>query len=324
MKNETKLHCILLLLLLLAASMLSWKYYMITPGGLDNPATVVIRKGMGSQEVSKVLGEAKVIAMPQVFLASQYALGNTKKFKAGEYFFPAHISPQEVVDKLVGGKVVVHKVTIPEGMKAVDVRATLLAEDLLQGELTISIPEGSVLPETYHYMRGDTRDMIAARMQQAMIKFVSDAWEKRDSGLPFDNKKDALILASIVEKETGIASERPHIASIFINRLKLGMRLQTDPAVMYGLEQKKGEPLGHALTLGELEIPTPYNTYLNTGLPPTPIANPGKDAILAVLHPSHTNDLYFVATGHGGHNFAATLEEHNRNVAAYRAALRNP
>ena len=197
---------------------------------------------------------------------------------------------------------------------------TLLKEEpLLEGEVSGDIPEGSLLPQTYHFTYGDQRSTLIDRMRSGMTQTMGELWDKRKPGLPFETQQQALTLASIVEKETGIDSERPRVAAVFINRLRKGMRLQTDPTVAYGLE--KTGAASHTLTLADLRTPTPYNTYLIDGLPPTPIANPGRAAIEAVLNPADTNDLYFVATGTGGHNFSATLEQHNkRNVqAGYRS-----
>jgi UPF0755 protein len=191
----------------------------------------------------------------------------------------------------------------------------------LLGELSLAPEEGELLPETYAYTRGETRDGMVRTMMKAQDDFVEEIWGKRATELPFNTREEAIILASIVEKETGVADERPRIAAVFVNRLKKGMRLESDPTVIYGLT--KGEPLGRGIRLSELRKETPYNTYVINGLPPTPIANPGKAAIEAVLNPLDTEDIFFVADGTGGHAFAATLEEHNRNVAKWRRVERD-
>ena len=206
------------------------------------------------------------------------------------------------------------------GVLTVTIPAEVI-DEATEGEITRATLEGSMLPQTYHYIYGDTRDDVIARMQAAMNKALDDAWNKRAEGLPLKNKEEALVLASIVEKETGVAEERARVAAVFVNRLRIGMRLQTDPSVIYGIEQQLGDAMNRPLTRADLETPTAYNTYVIDGLPPTPIANPGISAIEAALHPAQTDELYFVATGNGGHNFAKTLEEHNANVAVYRAAL---
>jgi UPF0755 protein len=217
--------------------------------------------------------------------------------------------------------VIIHKITLPEGWNVRQITELLMAESALEGDITLSVPEGSLLPETYYFTAGDTRNMVIKRMQTMMQEVLADSWNKRKVGLPFKTPQEAMVLASIVEKETGVAKERPLVAGVFINRLRIGMPLQTDPSVIYGIEQVTGEALERPLTRKDLETPNAYNTYMIPALPPTPIANPGIDAIQAVLiDPADTDALYFVASGEGGHRFAKTLEEHNRNVAAYRAA----
>ena len=195
----------------------------------------------------------------------------------------------------------------------------LAATPALAGEMAPVPAEGSLLPETYHYGRGDRRAALIARMAAAMDETLAELWQGRAEGLPFDSPPAAMVLASIVEKETGLAAERRHVAGVFVNRLRRGMRLQSDPTVIYGLTGGAG-PLGRPLTRADLETDHPYNTYRIDGLPPHPIANPGREAIAAVLDPLPTGDLYFVADGSGGHVFAPTLDEHNRNVANWRRA----
>lgn len=297
-------------------------YYYVTDGDTAQETSVVIPKGMKSYQTAQELAKAGVIRHPYLFLAIEYASGHTRQYKAGEYQFRARISPTEVSRKLTSGDVVIHKVTIPEGWSVREVRAALQAEPVLEGDITMTLAEGSILPETYHFIRGETRNAVIGRMQASMEKVLGEAWDKRAEGLPLASKQEALILASIVEKETGVPEERARVAAVFINRLKLGMRLQTDPSVVYGIEQATNDKMNRALTIADLEQPSPYNTYLIPALPPAPIANPGRDAIHATLHPAQTDELYFVATGNGGHNFSKTLEEHNQNVAAYRAVLR--
>jgi len=210
----------------------------------------------------------------------------------------------------------VHKITVAEGLTSAVVMDLLRRDQVLIGDLTAAPAEGSLLPETYLFQRGTTRDQLAADMQRDHTKILDELWEKRQAGLPFTTKAEAVTLASIVEKETGVASERPHVAAIFINRLRKGMRLQSDPTIIYGLT--KGVPLGRGIRQSELEKATPYNTYVITGLPPTPIANPGRASIEAVLNPMASEDLYFVANGTGGHAFAATVAEHEANVKRWR------
>jgi UPF0755 protein len=191
------------------------------------------------------------------------------------------------------------------------------ADPVLLGDAGAVPQEGSLLPETYLFTRGETRQALLDKMAKAQDKTLSAQWQARSAGLPFKSPREAVILASIVEKESALSGERRHIASVFLNRLKIGMRLQTDPTVIYGLT--RGYPLGRGIKQSELDAATPYNTYVITGLPPGPICNPGKDSIAAVLNPDQTDDLFFVATGRGGHVFASTISEQERNVAAYRA-----
>lgn len=299
-------------------------YYYATPASSSATNNVIIRKGMRSQASAQALAEAGVINHPKIFYAIAVATGQARYFKAGEYEFSAGATPMEVMHKLVGGEVVVHKITIPEGWNIREVRAALEAQPVLEGDLTMELKEGSVLPETYHFTYGDTRNEVAARMKAAMDKALDAAWASRSESLPYANKEELLTLASIVEKETGVDAERARVAGVFINRLRKNMMLQTDPTVAYGIEEKNGMPLQRALIYADLEMPTPYNTYMILGLPPGPIANPGLESLQAAAQPMATDELYFVAVGDGSgaHRFAATLEEHNKNVAAYRAALK--
>lgn len=292
-----------------------------SPGDLSQETTIILPRGNGFAKSMDMLSENKIIGNPLPVKLVAYINGDAKKIKAGEYRFPVGISPKEVLLMLVKGQVVRHKITIAEGLSVHEVVELLRADPVLEGEIPGEIEEGSLFPETYYFIYGDTRNSIIARMQDKMQKTLDDLWEKRADNLPFANKQQALVLASIVEKETGLAIERPRVAAVFINRLKRGMQLQSDPTVVYGIEKETGKPLGRQLLIPDLRTPTPYNTYIIYGLPPTPIANPGYNAIEAVLHPLDTNELYFVATGDGGHNFANSLEEHNKNVKEYRLKI---
>jgi UPF0755 protein len=219
------------------------------------------------------------------------------------------------MDMLVAHKTIEHRITIAEGLTSDAAVALLTADPVLIGPVPV-VPEGSLLPETYLFERGTTRAELLARIHKAQETLLAQLWPKRKAGLPFTSQEDALKLASIVEKETSIASERPRIAAVFINRLQDGMRLESDPTIIYGLT--KGVPLGHPLRQSELATPNPYSTYQIVGLPPTPISNPGRDAIAAVLNPPDSQELYFVANGTGGHVFAKTIAEHQKNVAQWR------
>ena len=239
------------------------------------------------------------------------------QIKAGEYLFNGEFSVKQTAEKLSSGKVYLRKVTFPEGLTSTEIAKILHKENFLSKDEFAAPAEGSILPETYTYMRGDSPEKIIKQAQKAMQNVLKQAWRERDQNLPLQSKEELLILASIVEKETGIGMERAQVASVFVNRLRLGMLLQTDPTVIYALTNGK-EDLNRPLTRKDLSIDSPYNTYKYAGLPPTPICNPGKDAIYAAAHPSETPYLYFVASGNGGHNFAATLSEHNENVRKWR------
>ena len=295
--------------------------YYRTPA-FEGERRVIIPKGTRSLDTARLLAEAGAIQHPELFWLIAQATQQAREFKAGEYQFETYTTPQQVMQKLVAGDVVIHKITLPEGYNVRQLRELLAAETVLQGEITLPIAEGSLLPETYFFTYGDTRNDVVRRMQSAMAEVLADHWNKRAENLPLASPQEALILASIVEKETGVVEERARVAGVFINRLRIGMRLQTDPSVIYGIEQETGQALDRELTRADLDKPTPFNSYLIPGLPPTPIANPGADSIAAVMNPLATDELYFVATGNGGHHFAKTLEEHNKNVASYRAVLR--
>ncbi len=288
-------------------------------GPLKAEHRIVIPVGTGTRDIAAMLEKEGVVHSSELFLAAlavDRLRGVRGHLKAGEYAIPQGASIRDVVSILRSGKAVVHKVTIPEGFSVAQVLERLRRHPGLTGEITIQPEEGSLLPDTYVFQRGETRDSIIRRMQQAQKKLLDELWPKRAGDLPFKTRREAVILASIVEKETGVPEERPRVAAVFINRLKKGIRLQSDPTIIYGIT--KGRPLGRPIRKSEIEAKTPWNTYRFRGLPPTPIANPGREAIAAVLNPAKTDDLYFVADGTGGHVFASTLEEHNRNVRKWR------
>ncbi len=290
------------------------------PGPLQHRLQLVIAQGHGVGAIAQQLEDAGVISDRRVFVGTILYFKTFRHpvtLKAGEYAFAPHSSMRQVLDTLVSGKAIEHKITIPEGLTSEQIVKKLLADPELTGAVSVMPAEGSLLPDTYLFGRGDTRQAIIDRMRQAQQDFLEKVWPTRDPGIPVTTPEQAVILASIVEKETGIPSERAHIASVFENRLKKHMRLQSDPTVIYGLVGGKGS-LGRPILQSELEKPTAYNTYQIDGLPPTPIGNPGRASIRAVLHPDKTDDLYFVANGTGGHAFAATLVEHNKNVAKWR------
>jgi UPF0755 protein len=226
---------------------------------------------------------------------------------------------QEIMQLLKSGKSILYSVSLPEGLTVKQMFSKLSADAVLEGDLPAELPaEGTLRPDTYKFSRGTKRGEIVAQMAAAQKALVDQIWDRRDPDLPISSREEFLTLASIVEKETGIADERSRVASVFINRLEKGMRLQSDPTIIYGIFGGDGKPADRPILKSDLDKQTPYNTYLIKGLPPTPIANPGRAALEAVANPSRTSDLYFVADGTGGHVFAATLDEHNNNVRRWR------
>jgi UPF0755 protein len=293
------------------------------PVARDNAevTSVSLKQGMGVIAIAKTLKEAGVIRSETAFRLAAKVSGRDNAMRAGTYEFDSRQPLFSVLKQIQDGKVVQHFVTIPEGRTSAQAVRILMAVEALKGDVDIP-PEGSVLPETYQYEPGETRQAVLDRMLDAGRKTLNDLWAKRQPGLPINTPEEALILASVVEKETGIATERPRVAAVFVNRLRKGMRLESDPTVVYGVS--KGEPLGRGLRRSELDTATPWNTYLISRLPITPIANPGKASIEAVLNPAQTNDIFFVADGTGGHVFAETYDQHLVNVANWRKIENQP
>jgi UPF0755 protein len=287
--------------------------------------TVVLRRGAGSSEIAAALDSAGAVGSATLFKVAARLTGAAPELKAGEYEFASGASMASILGKIQRGEVVRHFVTVPEGVTSARVAAILTANPVLEGSVTAP-GEGTVLPETYDIHRGETRAVVLKRMTEAQNRLREALWAKRQSGLPVDTWSEAVTLASIVEKETGVPSERPRVAAVFVNRLRRGMKLESDPTIIYGLTG--GEPLVDAqgrrrgLRRSELDRPNRYSTYQITGLPPTPIANPGRESIAAVLNPPKTDELFFVADGTGGHVFAKTFDEHLANVARWRAVER--
>ncbi|HEY2662472.1 MAG TPA: endolytic transglycosylase MltG [Caulobacteraceae bacterium] len=278
--------------------------------------TVVLRQGGGISEIASTLRGSGVIRSSAVFIAAAQVTGAGRHLKAGEYEFPSHASLASVIDKVRRGEIVHHMITIPEGLTSEEVVDILMNNPVLNGAAPVPA-EGAILPETYEVRRGDDRGAVLQRMIDARDVLVRTLWAQRRPDLPIDTPEQAVTLASIVEKETGLPDERPKVAAVFVNRLRQHIRLQSDPTIIYGLT--RGKPLGRGIRESELTGMTPYNTYLIDGLPPTPICNPGRASIAAVLDPPPSNDLYFVADGTGGHVFASTLEQHQKNVEHWRA-----
>ncbi len=302
---------------LLAYGYLSFK----APGPLAAATTAIIPRGTGSEGIAQILHSNGIISNELIFRYGSRFLGQGRPLQAGEYEFPKGVSPEGAMEILQGGKTVVRHFTVPEGLTSHEIVDRLNAADGLTGTILQVPGEGTLLPETYNFSYGDSRTVMLRRMETAMDELLKDLWSKRADGLPFSSAEDAVTLASIVEKETARAAERPHVASVYINRLRTGMKLQSDPTVIYAVTDGRG-PLDRALTRDDLERASPFNTYAHTGLPPGPIANPGRASIEAALRPLDAKDLYFVADGTGGHVFAKTLAEHNQNVAKWRALSR--
>jgi UPF0755 protein len=308
-----------LLLLALAALLVLvglWTYRGPGPAATSGPVTdVILPRGAGVNQIAGVLHKSGAISSGTLFTLVARLTGAAGQLKAGEYEFASGESMARVLADIRAGRVVRRVVTIPEGWTSGMALDALMAQPVLVGNPP-EPPEGSLLPDTYQVQRGEDRGEIVARMRAARDKLLAELWAARAPDLPLATPEQAVTLASIVEKETGVPAERPRVAAVFVNRLRAGMALQSDPTVIYAVS--KGRPLGRGLTVSELANPSPYNTYVHTGLPPTPIANPGRAALEAVLNPPRTNELYFVADGTGGHAFAATLEEHAKNVARWR------
>jgi UPF0755 protein len=291
------------------------------PGPLAEDKVFIVEQG-GTDEVAAALEQNGIISNARIFSVMSFVTGTRTRLKAGEYLFPKSSSMQDVMTLIASGKSITYKLSIPEGFTSEMAVARVNANEILTGPPASVPPEGSIMPDTYVFRRGMTRQKLVEDMQAAQAKLLDELWEKRVPVSVIESKEQAVTLASIVEKETGVAAERPVIASVFINRLKRGMRLQSDPTIIYGIAGGKGK-LDRALTRSDIETETPYNTYRIDGLPPGPIANPGRAALQAVLNPPVTDYLYFVADGTGGHAFASTLDEHNRNVKKWRQIAGN-
>ncbi len=291
------------------------------PGTSQAEVTFVAGKGAGAVTIGGDLAAAKLIRSARIFELGRRFFSAAGPLKAGEYIIAAGSSAAAIVRLLQSGKTAVRKITFAEGLSNAEFHSVLAAAEGLTGDVGPLPEQGWLLPETYHYSLGDSRSEIVSRARQAMRRLLDTEWLGRAVGLPLKSKSEALVLASMVEKETGWRGERPRVAAVFLNRLRLGMRLQSDPTVIYGITAGRQE-LQRRLTTADLKDPTEHNTYVIAALPPTPIANPGRAAIRAAVHPAETGELYFVASGDGGHVFARTLAEHNRNVARWRKYVR--
>lgn len=290
------------------------------PGPTTADTTFVVKPDTGLSDIAEGLALKGLISDSRIFQIGVRAHGNDSALKAGEYGIKAGASMRDIMDVIKSGKSIMFSLTIPEGLTVEQAFQRVAAMQELSGDMpTAQPPEGSLAADTQRFTRGMPRQRIIDKMLADQKALVEQIWNKRQTDLPLADINEFVTLASIVEKETGVASERPQVAAVFINRLNKGMRLQSDPTILYGLFGGKGRPADRPIYQSDIEKPTPYNTYTIDGLPPTPIANPGRAALEAVANPAKTNDLYFVADGTGGHVFAATLEEHNKNVARWRA-----
>ena len=308
----------LIMLGIAAGGVFAWGYAQFTrPGPLKAPMTLVIPRGSGVEGIANRLTEANILHYPQIFMIAVRLHAEQGPLKAGEYAFKPGISPREVMALLQSGETVVRRLTIAEGLSSRQIIAQLGDVEGLAGTVEQPPADGTLLPETYHFSFGDTRQQMITRMQIGMREMVDRLWERRAADLPIKTKEEAVILASVVERETGIAAERPRVAAVFLNRLRAGMRLQSDPTVIYGISDGLGV-LDRPLLRVDLQRDHPFNTYTRDGLPEGPICNPGRGALEAVLNPISTDEYYFVADGTGGHAFARTLDEHNANVRRWR------
>lgn len=319
-----------LLFLAVGGGLMAWsaERAFYAPGPLATEKVVNIPRGAGVRDMGDILEREGVIGNALFFVAgvagqklvaSQKGTGegDGPKLQAGEYVFKPAQSLAGVIDTITSGKVVVHQITIPEGLTSQQVVKRLMDNELLTGTPAVPV-EGSLLPETYRITRGQSRDEVLKQMAEAQRKVVAAIWAKRASDVPLRSPQELVTLASIVEKETGKDEERQRVAAVFVNRLGKKMRLQSDPTIIYGIVGGRGS-LGRPISRTDISTPTAYNTYAIDGLPPGPICNPGREALAAAANPARTRDLFFVADGTGGHAFAETLNDHNKNVARWRA-----
>jgi UPF0755 protein len=289
-----------------------------TPGPLQEDKVVNIPTRAGKRDIADALQREGVINVnPWLFIGGVFALKASSDLKPGEYSFQKNASLRDVIATIVEGKVVQHAVTVPEGLTSEQIVTRLTDNDIFAGSVREIPREGTLLPETYKFPRGTTRDQVIQRMQQTQKRVLAEIWERRNPDVPIKSPEQLVVLASIVEKETGKADERSRVAAVFVNRLRQKIKLQSDPTIIYGLVGGKGT-LGRPIKRSEITQPSPYNTYVIEGLPPGPIANPGRASLEAAANPARTRDLFFVADGTGGHTFTDTYDQHQKNVAKLR------
>jgi UPF0755 protein len=312
----------LLTVMLLAGVVIGGGFFLVNreaseSGPLAAERAIIIPPGSGLPEIAEILEREGVIRNPLMFRLAGYVSGAWTGLRAGEYLFKAGISPREALEVLTSGRPVLHSITIPEGLTSEQIVGRLRENELLSGDITSTPREGSLLPDTYRVERGTSRQRVIQLMTEKQREELNRIWARRVPDLPLRTPAELVTLASIVEKETGKADERPRVAGVFVNRLNRRMKLQSDPTIVYGLVGGRGT-LGRGILRTEITQPTPYNTYVIDGLPPGPIANPGRAAMEAVANPSRTRELFFVADGTGGHTFSETLDQHNRAVSRWR------
>lgn len=294
------------------------QWRITSPGPATGETIVWLPPGTGTGGMARELKLQGAISDRWMFRVAALMSGERRNLKAGEYAIPPHASIADILTILRDGKSIEHKITIPEGLTSAQAMALVAGDPVLVGPVPKKPAEGTLLPETYAFLRLTTRSQIVARMEKDAREVLAQAWANRAADIVVTTPQEALILASIVEKETRVDSERPRVAAVFMNRLRLGMKLQSDPTTIYALT-RGNSALGRPLTRKDLATRSPYNTYAVAGLPPSPICNPGKASIEAVMRPARTKELYFVADGTGGHAFSETLDGHNRNVSSWRA-----
>src|SRR6187200_549007 len=311
---------ILIILMIAAGTTYYYGRQMLeTPGPLQEDKIVNIPARAGKRDIADVLLREGVINVnPWLFIGSVFALKASSDLKPGEYSFQKNASLRDVIATIVEGKVVQHSVTIPEGLTSEQIVARLSENDIFAGSVREIPREGTLLPETYKFPRGTTREQVLQRMQQTQKRVLGEIWERRNADIPVKSPEQLIVLASIIEKETGRADERSRVAAVFTNRLRQRIKLQSDPTIIYGLVGGKGT-LGRPIKRSEITQPSPYNTYVIDGLPPGPIANPGRASLEAAANPARTRDLFFVADGTGGHAFTETYDQHQKNVARLRS-----
>jgi UPF0755 protein len=310
---------ILLVVGLAAGAIYSFgKQRLEAPGPLEAEKVVNIPRGLGLREIADLLAKENVIEQPWLFIGGVVVLKAREDLKYGEYKFSKNLTLRETIETIVEGKVVQHAFTIPEGLTSEQIVARLAEVDFLAGNIREIPKEGTLLPDTYNFPRGATREQAIQRMQQAHARVLKEIWDRRSADVPVKSPEALVTLASIVEKETGRPDERSRVAAVFVNRIRQRMKLQSDPTIIYGLVGGKGT-LGRPIMRSEIDQPTPYNTYVVEGLPPGPIANPGRASLEATAKPARTKELFFVADGSGGHAFAENLQQHQQNVTKLRA-----